>query len=460
MIPIPFQSRNRRSLGLNRRINARALHKQVAPAATGRRRGQPSHQLKWVGRLALLLVLIYFIRGTVLPRFLPIPAVYWFLITGLALSVVVGVNILGGGTCRWSWVMVLLAFAAGIFQAEQFTTAALHWVGVAVLILAVGPVILNPVALEMRSAAWRFSINGIIALTAIFIVWYALRLPSYGAGVSIGGFTSFMNQCMLLGPITGIGVVIALARALHRSSWRWGLFAIIGLIPTLASSSRVAVLATGAAGCFLLVRRKPVLGGLMALIFLLVVYGFVTTGGSDESDGSFTSALAQKGTNNTRANLWQSRIEEFESSPAVGIGIGMGTTGASTYGNDSIRIEPGSSYLAILSMTGGLGAIAFLSALGLLLFSFVFARRKPALDKDILSVIGVYLAVQGVAEGWILGFGNPLCFLFWLWLGNVGDFVLQPARAMAKRRLPAPPRFARPIGPAPTISTFKLRPDH
>ena len=390
--------------------------------------------------------MVYFIRGTVLPWYLHIPATVLMLINGLALMLGMGLAIASAGRWRWSWVIVLLAFAGGIVQAEQPKSAGLHWLGLALVILAVGPVVLNPVAIGLRSAAWRLAINGLTALTGIFVVWYVLHLPSFGGAVY---FTSFMNQSMLLGPIVGMGIVIALARAIHGRSWRWGLLAILGLVPLLASGSRVAALATGAAGCFLIIRHKPMIGGLCGLLLLLAVYSFITHGqsdsSSDSSSDSFTGALARKGIANSRADLWQSRIDEFKSSPLFGIGIAMGTgEGASEEGNGSIRVEPGSSYLAILSMTGGLGAIAFSLALGLLLFGYVSSQRQVGLDRDILNVVGVFLGVHGVAEGWILGFGSPLCFLFWLWLGNVGDAALQPVRAIAKRRLPAPQKYRSP----------------
>jgi hypothetical protein len=401
------------------------------------------------------IVLIYFIRGTVLPWYLHLPATVWMLINVLALVLGTGLAIASAGKWRLSWTIVLLAFAGGLIQAEQFNSAALHWVGLALVILAVGPVILNPVALEIRSAAWRFTISGLVSLTAIFVVWYILHLPNFGAGY----FTAFMNQCMLAGPIAGMGVAIASARALHGRSWRWGLLAILGLAPLLASGSRVATLATGAAVCFLLLRRRPIVGLSVALLCLFVGYRFVNQADNeqagDPTGDSLTGALSSKGTQNSRTELWQSRIDEFKSSPLFGIGVAMGTgSGSAVEEGGVIRVEPGSSYLAILSMTGGMGAIAFCSALGLLLFGYVSSQRQAGLDRDILNVVGVFLGVHGVAEGWILGFGSPLCFLFWLWLGNVGDAALQPARAIAKRRLPAPPRFARPIGPAPTISTF------
>ena len=114
----------------------------------------------------------------------------------------------------------------------------------------------------------------------------------------------------------------------------------------------------------------------------------------------------------------------------------MGTgSGSDVRESGAIRVEPGSSYLAVLAKTGATGFMSFFSALGVLLFGFASARRKADLDRDTLSVVGTFLAVIGVAEGWILGFGAPLCFLFWLWLGNVGDFASHPFSDRAKPRL-------------------------
>jgi O-antigen ligase len=393
----------------------------------------------------VLVVLLYFFRGTVLPWYLHIPSMILIVMTVVALAFTAGMVIAGGGRWRWSWVIVLLVFAGGLILAEQLNTAGSHWLGLALLIIAVGPVVLNPVAIGLRSAAWRLTVSGLVSLTAIFVVWYILHLPNFGAGY----FSSFMNQCMLAGPIAGMGATIALALALHARSWRWGLLAVLGVIPVLASGSRVATLATGAAACFFLVRRRPVVGLAVALLCLFVGYRFVNQADSeqagDSSGNSVTGALSSKGTQNTRTDLWQARIDEFKSSPLFGIGVAMGTgSGSVVEEGGAIRVEPGSSYLAVLAMTGGLGFAAFFSALGLLLFGYVNSQRQAGLNRDILNVVGIYLAVHGVAEGWVLAFGSPFCFLFWLWLGNVGDVALQPARARTKRGLRALQRFRSP----------------
>jgi hypothetical protein len=354
------------------------------------------------------------------------------MLNGISLLLATAVAASGRGKLRWSIVATLSAFALGIFQAEQTVSSMLHWLGVLFLVLAIGPVFLNPVAAYLRSTAWKYSINGIAALTVAFVLWYLCRLPRYGGTY----FLAFMNHSMLLGPIAGIGVVIALARTMHRWSWTWTTLALFGFIPLLASGSRVAALATGVAGCFLFLRRKPLIGAICLIILSCLIYGFLKYGEKYQTGDSFANALSKKGTGNSRADLWESRIDEFKSSPLIGIGVAMGSgAGASVEKDDMIRIEPGSSYLALLSMTGAIGVIAFIAALAPILYRFIQNKRVNCINKDILSVVGIYLAVHGFAEGWILGFGHPLCFLFWLWLGNVSDMVLIPFKASAPTRL-------------------------
>ena len=322
--------------------------------------------------------------------------------------------------------------ALSVCAAADRVSAGLHWLGLALLMLSVGPVVSNGSAIQLRCWAWRRSVDGMVYLTGLLAIWYLLRLPSYGNGV--GGFSAFINHTMLLGPITGLGVAFAVARAWHRRSWQWGLFAFIGFMPSLASGSRVAVLATCVAIAFLLVRRKPWFGVLFGLGFALAVFGFVKLGASSETGGGLTGAISQKGNQNTRAALWESRIAEFQASPLIGIGIAMGTgDGASEREKGGgVNVEPGSCYLAVLSMTGVLGTVSFFSALGITLDSYRRSRHKSTLDKDMLSMAGVYLAVHGLAEGWILGFGHPLCFVFWLWLGNVADAGAQQVEVPVK----------------------------
>lgn len=396
----------------------------------------------------MLIVMVYFLRGTFLPWRLPLPYTAWVVANVAALTLSVLLTVYAGGRWRSPWVVVIVCFAASVFAAEQFRTAALHWVGLTLLMLGVGPVISNPLAFQVRKAAWEFTVAGIIFLTSIFIVWYALRLPSFGVG-----FSAFMNQCMLLGPIVGLGAIVSLARLLHGRSRLWSVLAGLAIFPLLASGSRVAVVATGSALSFLVIRRKPVAGALLGLGFAAAILAFVvgkpTFGGGEEGD-KLTSAISRKGVQNSRADLWQSRMEEFRSSPLIGIGVAMGTgSGAELSEKGEIRVEPGSAYLGLLAMTGVAGSVSLLSAVGVLVKDFA-RRRKQGVEDDILVAVGIFFAVHGLAEGWILGFGSPLCFLFWLWMGTFGDAPLQSVAVPSEQRLPGLLRMrqSRPARPA------------
>lgn len=419
---------------------------QAAPASGGpHARPVQANQRIGVPKIAvwcgIATVLLYFVRGTVLPWLLHIPASLLVLANILVLVVAACLAVFSVGQWRFSWVLVLLTFAAGLSQAEQFNNSALRFAGLAALIMGVGPLVVNPATVALRAAAWHFVVQGLPWVSGIFVVWYALRLPNFGAGF----FSGFMNQCMLAGPLAGMGGAIALARAFDSRSWKWGLLASLSIIPALASGSRVATLATAVTYCFIIIRRKPALGVLGGLFLAGAIVAFITQPETSADSSSMTGALVSKGTVNTRAELWASRINEFKSSPLFGIGVAMGTGGGtSEEAGGNIRVEPGSSYLAILAMTGSFGTLAFCVALGLLLANFV-RLKATGVDLQIISAMGVFLAVHGVAEGWVLAFGSPLAFLFWLWLGNLGDVADQPVRARIKPRGRAVPMWPRSI---------------
>lgn len=81
-------------------------------------------------------------------------------------------------------------------------------------------------------------------------------------------------------------------------------------------------------------------------------------------------------------------------------------------------IEPGSSWLAILSMTGIAGFAFFMT----LLFSTVsklYALFKEDNDDWALLHLGILavFAIHFIAEGYVFSGGGALCFLFWFFFG-------------------------------------------
>ena len=155
----------------------------------------------------------------------------------------------------------------------------------------------------------------------------------------------------------------------------------------------------------------------LALIGVSYIQSSRTSGrvGTDLSGGIY-SELTTKGTNDTRGHLWSARIEEFASSPAIGVGFQQ----QRIYRKDTEEkfLEPGSSYLAVLSMTGTFGAIGF-AWLAATVFTSLFTRTSaiPGEYKDLLRGWTAFFAVHLVIEGYIFACGSLLCFLFWLTVG-------------------------------------------
>jgi O-antigen ligase len=139
-----------------------------------------------------------------------------------------------------------------------------------------------------------------------------------------------------------------------------------------------------------------------------------------ENASIYVKELTGKAGVNSREILWQNRWAEVDASPLVGVGIGVDTFGIvkSEYG--TVVVEPGSSYLAVLSMTGVLGSVSTL----LLIFSAIikFLGKWDTIPEDIRTevfAVGAFWAVHAVAEGWIFAVGSILCLFFWLWIGQV-----------------------------------------
>jgi O-antigen ligase len=229
-----------------------------------------------------------------------------------------------------------------------------------------------------------------------------------------------------------------LNKTLSDRSLLWSGVALASFLPVLLAGSRTAVMGLAAGVLILLSVRFAMariawilLAGLLALRLL------GTAGEGHESLSSersalheLTATLRDKGVNNTREELWQARWEEFWSSPLTGIGIGMANGAGSAESEASSVVEPGSSYLALLAMTGLLGA----GAMAFLLFQLFHQVRVScqiipwSSFAERLAILA-FLAVHGIAEGWILAAGSPLAFVFWLNLGGLADKARRPFSA-------------------------------
>jgi O-antigen ligase len=121
----------------------------------------------------------------------------------------------------------------------------------------------------------------------------------------------------------------------------------------------------------------------------------------------------------TRAALWDMRIQEFESSPLIGVGFASVDPEISTrFDEEEGRVEPGSSWLAVLSMTGLLGFIPIVIMI-LKCGIFMFKDKNQPLLSAFLGGMLFLFVVHMFAEGYVLSAGSGLFFYFWLTVGMI-----------------------------------------
>jgi O-Antigen ligase len=296
--------------------------------------------------------------------------------------------------------------------------------------IVVGPLLSGFKARLFREMLWRWHKLAMVAVAVLSFLWYTARLPEYGKGVS--GVTV---HCMLLGPFAALAVIYATVKTIETKSYKYGFISAISLLTCFVSGSRSAALGAVVALAVIPILRLKSQTLRWTSVFLLLCMAFFVRSAFnfDSLDGSpvfkadnpldrYVAQLQQKGMENTRAELWDMRWAEFESSPIAGLGIGVESSGGSRTGYGTTVIEPGSSYLAVLSMTGITGALGLL---GLFLTLLVRVRKKwtiiSSTDRTEIAAAGIFWAVHAVAEGWIFAGGSILCLFFWLWVGRLSS---------------------------------------
>lgn len=303
----------------------------------------------------------------------------------------------------------------------------------AVLFVAVSPLICSRYAVRFKANVFRVIILLCCLISAVSFVCYFLginlvkdlweggyREYTENTAGTFGGITS---HSMLLGPISGIGVLGALWLASTRNRWFYLLALMCGgaLLFSASRSSLISTLFASGALIYFSSRNKGkntrrILGIILALIVTFPLWNSALKGVNAKNGGEITEGVNV----NTRASKWEYRIEEWKDSPVFGVGF------CAVSGRDSVgvggKIEPGSSWLALLSMTG---------LIGFTLFAAMFIRGlrhslgqwtpRSALIGSVLLLLGIHMT----AEGHIFSAGSFLCLMVWLTLACATEYNIQ-----------------------------------
>ncbi|EJF08304.1 o-antigen polymerase family protein [Pontibacter sp. BAB1700] len=293
----------------------------------------------------------------------------------------------------------------------------------------IGPLIKNPLFYHFRWYLYRYLSFSLVLLVVVSFLGIAIGIPNM---IGRGGYSGLFNHSMMLGPMAALAMLVTLRWYFIAVDRRQKLIFIIltffCFITCVATGSRSALLGGIAGLLFFLYKTNQ--GNMVKyarVIVTIFVFGILTfpiwepyTGRLSEKmeytadEGSLTA---------TRDLLWKSRVDEFLTSPLYGIGFASIDPILTTHGFDKETgtIEPGSSWLVALSMTGLLGFVILIILLGLNLRFIIYSHDSQAS----LALIGSFLSffiVHMMAEGYIFSAGSGLFFLFWLMLGVCDDY--------------------------------------
>lgn len=338
------------------------------------------------------------------PLYLLLPA--WLFVTSYINNVV---------DLRLSALFVLLACAAPVFSSYK------NFVFRGKLLYAI--CMLLPLTSVLNLYAYRAGIN------------YILELNDFVADINFSGFTP---HPMWLAAINGAAnvvltyLIMKLRSKESENNIMMGIlvaFLVASLYLSVVAASRGALLASLVAMavvvyCFMDSASTIIKTGIAISIVTAIALP-ILQGGSEQMMLKMENDENQ---GNSRSQIWSWRIEEFLSSPLIGIGFATGKGEVYDEDLDTVvvvkqtgSVESGSGWLAILSQSGLIGAfLVFLMMKGIYI---PFSEIKENRGVLVLFVsVFIYLCVHSLFEGYIYTAGYCPCLFFWLLVGQFTEY--------------------------------------
>lgn len=290
------------------------------------------------------------------------------------------------------------------------------------------------VAVRFRAYLFKYIIYGviIIGVCSFFCFFLGINMMA-GRSEMMEGFDSYSSKggwfsglashSMMLGPIATISALTFYFLYQKKSRILYLILFFLSAMSAVLASSRAALLALVVAIIYNLivgkvdaVVRKRMIGILVFSALLTIpISGIVFKGVIDKQE---TRATQTSGIN-SRQDKFNYRINEFKSSPLLGIGFSaIDINSGDHYTEKEGRIEPGTSHLAVLSMTGLVGFAVYL-----VILYRIYANTKRIKTLHSRYVFTCFLAffIHAWFEGYILAGGGFLALLYWLVVGQCID---------------------------------------
>ena len=278
---------------------------------------------------------------------------------------------------------------------------------------------------EFRNTSLILMLNLSVLVTLISFVCFFLGInlvirdyddaDSYLNNPNI--FAGITSHSMILGFVSMVAFIYTAYLSLKmRYLYIWGI-TFICFITCLFSASRGALLAAIIGFLYLIITYSDNKSYIVKRLFLVgVVIALSAPIWKIYTDRVFMKQEMRMnlGMFDSRSEKVEARWKEFTESPIIGIGFSVIDT---QYDKIKVNgsIEPGSSWLGVLSMTGIIGFIFFLAIV--CQAWLIVHNRNLSLYESLIIMISIHIIV----EGYVFFAGSLQCIVLWTILGTSFD---------------------------------------
>ena len=302
------------------------------------------------------------------------------------------------------------------------------------LVFMVGPFFVND---RLNGIRRLLFIRTLLVLRWIVLISFLLKFVVPALVTNRSGFCGLTVHSMVLSPLAGICVLYGLYRFHLTEKWqeryKESAYMCISFLVLLLSGSRGALAATVVGFAFFYIRLYRHRMGKLLQTGLFILLLAVST---STLWWPYTERLRQKtessrkngGAAATRERIWQDRIDEFTAFPLFGVGFASYNLdyiqSENTIDRQSGTVEPGTSWLFLLSSLGLYGFLSFLLPFAYNIY-ILYKKLDTGLNGGLLGSMMVLFSVHMLIEGYITASGAYLCFFLWLSLSESEQLLQQ-----------------------------------
>lgn len=382
----------------------------------------------------IILFWILFIASLskAIPLFPSIPEVFYY---GSFLTCFIWFIFRGGMRISWKYLFFISAILVSVWL-NDIPALFRVWFRVISffsLVFIIGPFFINDYLVRLRRLLF---IRSLLVLRLVILFSFLLKFIAPDIVMGKSGFTGLTNHSMLLSPLAGICMLYGIYR-FYLSDTRLRryiemMYVGVSFLVIILAGSRGALAATLVGVVFFYVRLyKYRIGQLVKIVLFFSLLVLSTSSlwwsyterirekmDSSENIGSLTSS---------RDGLWEDRIREFKAFPVFGVGFASYNLNyiqsEHSINLQSGTVEPGSSWLFLLSSLGLYGFLSFLLPIIYLIY-MLYKDSGTGLNGGLVGSVMTLFSVHMLVEGFVIASGSYLCFLLWLSLSE-GEQILQ-----------------------------------